>query len=136
MFNGTYTMISTTGEHRTFKIHTQPKGATFAPGARIVSILKGTDNNDDSNDWLSFGFVSPTGQVRVWKSRRGTEANPSFFDKCAAILTSYGEFGEKSRFVKFGIRIALEKRCIRCNRKLTNPTSLETGIGPECAQKA
>jgi hypothetical protein len=29
--------------------------------------------------------------------------------------------------------VQLSKRCLRCNRTLTTPESLERGIGPECA---
>lgn len=31
--------------------------------------------------------------------------------------------------------VMLSKRCVRCNRKLTNPESIKAGIGPECATK-
>jgi hypothetical protein len=30
-------------------------------------------------------------------------------------------------------RVESEARCLRCNRRLTHPESLVTGIGPECS---
>jgi hypothetical protein len=34
-----------------------------------------------------------------------------------------------------GCEVYHEGRCGRCNRKLTVPESIETGLGPECASK-
>lgn len=128
MFNGFYTVTSTSGEHRTFTVRTQPHHAAFAPCKRIVSILDGPDNNTDYTD---FGFVTDTG-IRVWKHYRG-ETEPSFYEKCAVMLWSLAERGADSPYAKRGMQMLLDKRCVRCNRRLTTPASIELGIGPECA---
>ena len=43
--NGRFTVTSTkTGEHRTFRIRTQPDDAKFAPKERVITLLIGPDN--------------------------------------------------------------------------------------------
>jgi len=43
---------------------------------------------------------------------------------------------DDSDYHRKGCTILREGRCIRCNRKLTHPDSILSGIGPECALKA
>ena len=126
-YNGTYTITAPSGEHRTFRVKTQAGDANFAPGQRIVELLVGQDNE---NDYKGFGFVSETG-IQVY--RRFRDNGKSFHELAAKMLWSLGTEGEASGYYAKGCRLLLEKRCMRCNRKLTNPTSILTGIGPECA---
>jgi len=125
IFNGKYTIISTTGEHRTFEIRTQAADAKFAPGSRIISMLVGSNND---SDYKGFGFVNDG--IKLWKSQ-----NTEFFQKVAAMIWSLLIEEENSPYHKFGIRIEVEKKCLVCNRTLTNPKSLETGVGPECGKR-
>lgn len=130
MFNGFYTITSPTGEHRTFQVKTQSEDAQFAAGKRIAMMLTGEDNEED---YQGFGFVTESGIV-VWKSKRG-QGERSFWEKVADVLWSLSEYNTNSPYAKRGFEILLDKRCYRCNRRLTNPMSIETGIGPECAQR-
>lgn len=123
MFNGFYTITSPTGGYRTFRILTQDLKEEFAPGKRIIGMLIGEDNEFDYKD---FGFVSDKG-IHVWKSQRN-----DFFLKCATMLWSLSELGDRSPYAKAGVALRLDKRCLKCNRRLTNPVSLDLGIGPEC----
>lgn len=126
-FNGTYTITSPSGEHRTFRIRTQPEDSNFAPGKRVVSLLIGPDNN---SDFKGFGFADENG-IHVWSRYRLSAVHVQY----AALLWSLATEGEASRFYAKGARILLEGRCVRCNRKLTHPVSIVTGIGPECAKR-
>lgn len=118
--NGCVTVVSKkTGDHRTFRVKTQADDASFAPNARIISILSGPDNE---NDYQGIGFVNENG-IRLWNSKR-TE----FFEKCMNILSNPDKF-------KDAVDIMFEAKCRVCNRKLTNPVSIESGIGPECAKR-
>lgn len=126
MFNGTYTVTSPTGEHRTFSVKTQAADAKFAAGKRVVALLTGSNNE---TDYTGFGFVTEAG-IQVWKSKQ-----TDFYLKVATMLWELGT-AEENRYTRKGFRLLLEKRCMRCNRKLTHPTSIETGIGPECAGRA
>lgn len=115
--NGTITVQSLkTGEHRTFKVSTVRHGAL--EGKRIVSMLVGADNE---NDYQGFGFVDDRG-ISVWQRKR-----TSFFETVANMLAFPDNWQDKARFL-------FEGRCRRCNRKLTHPESIDSGIGPECAK--
>jgi hypothetical protein len=117
--NGSVTINNPkTGQHRTFRIHTQYWGQNKEE-KRVAQLLIGPDN---TSDYQSFGFVV-NGQVKVWQKYHGTVretyakmlSNPQAFEAKGAIYLS-------------------ESKCRKCNRKLTDPTSIETGIGPVCAQ--
>ena len=118
--NGLFTVVSTrTGDHRTFRVRTQDKDAEFAPGKRIVGLLTGSDNE---TDYTSFAWADPEG-VKVWKRLRGTE-----FETFAAMLDDLPEHEAAGR-----VTVLAETTCRCCNRPLTNPESVLSGIGPICA---
>jgi hypothetical protein len=130
--NGTYTIQNTTtGEHKTFSIKTQKDDASFAPGKRVAALLIGANNE---TDYKGFAFVNDDSVV-VWASKRGQSA-PSSYDWFADML-NVKLLDKASRFGKeyCDYSCSVEKRCLRCNRKLTNPRSLESGYGPECEGK-
>ena len=59
--NGLFTVTNpNTGNHRTFRIVTQPENAKFAPNKRIVSVFRGT-GNDNPFHYEAFGFVTSRG---------------------------------------------------------------------------
>lgn len=125
--NGTLTVRSEiTGDHRTFRIHTQPDDAKFAPGERIVSLLSGSDNE---SDYIAFAFlrVSRNGKayVNVWRSKSGEQT-----EKLARLLEGLEHHVEAGR-----VTVHFATLCRRCNRKLTTPESIASGIGPICADK-
>lgn len=114
--NGSVTITSPTGEHRTFNIRTQPDDSRFAPGQRVVRLLTGPD------DWQGFGFVSDNGTIRVWKRYQGTAH------------ATYARMLERPEsFVAKGAEYLFSGRCRVCNRELTHPESIASGIGPVCA---
>jgi len=126
VFNGTYTIQSkTTGEHRTFKIHTQAADAEFAPGRRIVSLLSGPEN---TSDYAGFAFIDDDG-IRVWSSKRGQ----GLWETYAKMLWELSIDGAFSTWAAKGFTIMGEGRCIKCDRLLTTPESVASGIGPVCA---
>ncbi len=117
--NGCYTLHNTVKDtHRTFRIRTAKKGPL--EGQRIVELLTGQDN---TRDYTAFGFLNANG-ISVWNSKKtDTFVNyATFFFKllkgvpCPTVV------------------MKSEKRCIRCNRRLTHPVSIDNNIGPECAK--
>ena len=141
-FNGTYTFENTaTGKHRTLRIKTQRPDANFAPGARILSLMSGTDNE---THYTNFAFVQSNNKVNVWKSKRGN-GKKSAFEFYAALIakaaqalnagTDQEEIAGEFSFCDRTYKVTLAKRCLACNRKLTNPESLSRGFGPECAAR-
>ena len=126
VFNGTYTIHSgKTGEHRTFRISTQNEKAEFAPGKRIVALLTGPDNE---SDYTGFAFIDDQG-IHVWSKKR----DEGLWDQYAEMLWSLALDASFSPWAERGYRLMMEGRCVRCNRKLTEPESILTGIGPVCA---
>lgn len=120
--NGFYTIKNvTTGNHRTFRIKTQPEHSNFAAGKRIVGLLTGPDN---TANYRNFAFLADTG-IHVWQKFKGQDFE-IYADMLWKLLTA-----TTSRYHgKYSVHC--EKHCRRCNRVLTHPDSLNTGFGPEC----
>ena len=112
------------GTHRTFKIETVRGGGL--DDKRIISLMVGTDNH---NDFKGFGFVGEDGIVRVWKRLQGSNGERSMYERYADI------FDRPCHWASKGVTFTISLNCRRCGRKLTNPTSLATGLGPECVKK-
>lgn len=117
--NGVFTVKSAaTGEHRTFKVRTQPVDSQFAPGRRVVYLLVGADN---TSDYQGFAFVDG-GEVIPWRKHLGTVR-----EKYCWMLQ------ELQRHVAEGrVEVFVSCRCRVCNRTLTTPESVQSGIGPVC----
>lgn len=135
VFNGTFTIRNReTNEHRTFSIKTQPDDAQFAPGQRIVSLLTGPDN---THSYTGFAFINDNG-IHVWKSKsnRGSELYKGWtnWDWMAEMLWHIAANIPHPRFDVRRYELMHEGRCLKCNRKLTTPESIESGIGPICAR--
>jgi hypothetical protein len=119
--NGRITIVNpVTGGHRTFRIHTQAEDAKFAPGSRMLSLLVGGDNE---NDYKGFAFVNDDGRIVLWKRYREDGSYKTFADMIARMRVYRDQKG---------VEYLLEGRCRVCNRALTNPESVKTGIGPIC----
>ena len=132
IFNGSITIENeNTGEHRTFRIKTQKEDSKFAPNMRIVSLLNGPDN---WSNYQGFGFAFDDAGFKVWKSKRGN-GKPSAFEYFADMLNHFFGFNSRIDWTNKGYSCQIEKKCIVCNRKLTHPESLRTGIGPICANR-
>ena len=132
VFNGSITIENTaTGEHRTFQIKTQKDDAKFAPTMRIVSVLNGPDNYFN---YKGFGFAFEDKGVLVWKNKRGTDSR-SKFEVYADMINHFFGHDSARDWTAMGYTCTIEKKCLRCNRKLTHPESLRCGIGPVCGNR-
>jgi hypothetical protein len=144
--NGTFTLIWPDGRHKTFAIKTMESAekqkargkAPFAPGKRVISLMTGADNE---TSYTKFGFVYDN-RISIWPSIRAAVKpqarrvwNEGKIEDQVKLFWYLATLGEKSRFYAAGYRLEASKRCVVCNRKLTNPQSLETNIGPECAMR-
>ena len=126
LFNGTFTIQNKeTGKHRTFRVRTQKDTARFAPGKRIVALLNGPNNE---SDYQGFGFVGEC-SILVWFKKQGV-GGKSAYDWYGEMLWELATNPSSNLHDRYTIQT--EKRCLRCNRKLTHPDSLASGIGPEC----
>lgn len=117
--NGTITVESPSGEHRTFRIRTQPEKANFAPGERILSLLSGTD------EYKGLGFLKTTRKGRPYVVLFKKNRTPYLKKLIKVVL-----FPE--HYEALGCRFLYAGTCRACNRPLTNPASIDSGIGPIC----
>lgn len=121
--NGIYTLRFPCGSHRTFRVFTMREDARFAPGKRVIAMLIGPENAGFS-DYEKFGWVDDAG-IHVWK--RFQNQKQAEYARLLWMLATGCE-GD-------GYELLISKRCLRCNRTLTTPESIEMGIGPECREK-
>ena len=128
--NGFLTVTNeTSGQHRTFRVRTQKEDAKFAPGMRVVALLIGPDN---TSDYQGFGFVQDNGWITLWKRNRTPQYEG--LAKAVRLASRALEKGEETfQTPKATYSVKLSKRCRVCNRQLTTPKSIETGLGPKCA---
>jgi len=122
IYNGTYTINSPTGVYRTFKIRTVGKRSKMKEGTRIISIKEG-------HGYVGFGFVNEK-NIFVWNKMKD-----SFHTACADMIVDFSENPSGNKWVARGVEFLLSKRCKVCNKKLTTPESVESGIGPVCGRR-
>lgn len=118
MPNGIMTLTFPCGSHRIFRIFTKKATAKFAPGERICALLIGPDN---TTDYEPFAFVDDSG-IHVWK-RFKNQKQAEYAELIWMLATGCEADGHE---------LLISKRCLVCNRTLTDPLSLELGVGPTC----
>lgn len=139
-FNGAITVQNIhTGEHRTFKLVTQPEDSEFAPGQRVLSLLTGPNNEAD---YESFAFVDDEKGIAVWKRFRGQGGQKSAHEWYADMISGLSghhkttcDWSQPSAKAPEGYKLLVERHCLRCNRLLTTPDSIAMGMGPTCREK-
>lgn len=113
------TIVGKTARY-TYRIRKAKDGDLF-----FVSLLTGSDNQTD------YSYIGCLTDVRgFWttsKTRNPTSAPVYGFGWVMNHL--------RSGVVPAGMQIWHEGKCCRCARKLTDPASIERGIGPECLKK-
>tara|TARA_R110000772_G_scaffold66676_7_gene148385 strand:- start:4847 stop:5269 length:423 start_codon:yes stop_codon:yes gene_type:complete len=120
--NSTFTVVSKSTQTRyTFKIKTSRTGDVL-----FVSYL----NNTDSYKFLGTIFKNNATPYKYFHSRKHT--NPtSIVNKTFDWV--YRTIQEQNQSNFDLIELWHEGKCGRCGRKLTVPSSIESGIGPFCA---
>jgi len=130
LHNGTVTIESPRGGHRTFRVRTQRDDSAFAPGQRVAALLAGPENDSDDS-YQGFVFARDDGSYVVWRTKRRSAPTdpPSAWEVYADMLARPWIYEAR------GYRYLASRSCRRCNRRLTTPGSIEAGIGPECSTK-
>jgi hypothetical protein len=112
-----------TGSRFTFRIKA-PRGKIDEP-LRFVEVLTGSDNE---SDYTYLGVIDANGFRRTAKSRISADA-PS----ARAIAWAWPHIAAGS--LPDTLAVYHEGRCGRCARPLTDPVSIESGLGPECRRR-
>jgi hypothetical protein len=124
MFGGNATLTlesARTKVHYTYKITESDDGKCF-----FVSALTGADN---STDFKYIGYMREGGSFKwTGKSRLSPDA------PCVAAFKWFADRLDANK-LHSQLKVWHEGRCGVCNRKLTVPSSVASGIGPDCAEK-
>lgn len=117
-----------TGNRFTYRIE-QAGGPRLGPrpAPHFVSVLVGPDNG------RSYKFLGTIFEGRVY-----AHGKKSTIDKSAASAIAFAWVWRTLTGGRMHEQLAVyhEGRCGRCGRRLTTPESIETGLGPVCAQRA
>ena len=125
--NATVTLKSlTTGNRFTYKV-TKVKDSS---GMFFVGLMNGPDNE---NSYQYIGFIK-----EHFAGPRFTHGRKSRVGHDAPSVRAFDWVWKKlvQGSMPAQLQIWHEGRCGRCNRKLTVPESIKTGMGPECAGRA
>ena len=134
--NATLTLQSQrTGKHYTYKVKlakNRQEGAANAPLRWFVNLLSGPDN---TTDYTYIGLMEQRQEQENRLSFRLTRA--SQLGPKAGPVAGFSWFtrkvvAEDEKALTEKVHVFHEGRCGKCNRKLTDPTSISLGIGPVC----
>lgn len=99
----------------------------------FVKFLAGSDNTD-YRSYAYLGILNPTnGSVRLTAKsccKEGAMVHKVISRVLARLIANEGDVIKEA-----GWDVMHEGKCGRCGRMLTVPSSIESGIGPECAKK-
>lgn len=113
-----------TGERFTYEI---AKPENFH-GDFFASVMKGSDNETD------YRYIAMMSQVEL--RLRFTKGSKFAVDsKEARGLQFVLDVVAGRKVLPAGFELRRSTKCGRCGRKLTVPSSIDAGIGPECAEK-
>ena len=125
-----FTVANPKGERYTFKVTKKDpqEGSRYTTPTYFVALLTGSDNE---NDYTYMGILNAgAGTVRLTaKSAYKEDSTPVRVAQWVIGLTWRGQE------IPAGYFLQHEGKCGRCGRTLTVPSSLVTGLGPECAGK-
>lgn len=119
--DGFYQVIMDGNTNFIFRIRTHGADEKVRPGQQIIALAK----HFGSRTFTSFGVIregSIAFQFRRWKRQEYNDAVLTAAKLVMGDTETAGQLYARS----FG-------RCYVCNRPLTDPHSLATGIGPDCA---
>jgi hypothetical protein len=124
-----FTVQSPTGNHYTFKVRKKAGDPTgqYRTDAYFVSCLHGSMSTPSTERrWDYMGMLNPdTFEVRL--TRNSKYAPTDLQVKVAKVALK--RLGDEAASTW---DIMHEGHCGRCGRELTDPTSLDRGIGPDC----
>jgi hypothetical protein len=143
--NAVFTIKSLkTGKHFTYKVAQKQvedhDGKMIRTGQFFVRVLAGPDNQD----WAAsqyIGFMKSfwaadylrEGKDPLIAGKKGKKNAPSFI-ALQWVLKKLSTPTDIDCIDDWSVEIMHEGRCCRCNRALTHPDSIKTGVGPECAK--
>lgn len=124
--NATITLLSrVTLQRFTYKIRQPDENKPH-----FVGLLRGADNENDFQFMGTIFKGSHLAQSSYVPGRSSRIGHESFSSKAFIWFWKHLRKGE----LPDSLEVWHEGRCGRCGRKLTVPSSIESGMGPECAR--
>lgn len=128
--NATFTIDTPDNGHRTYKVEHVEATERWAE-SYFVKLLTGSDNE---SDYSYIGKLDTfTGQVTT--TTKSKIAQDSYAMRLLNRILARIWSDDHEAYTKHGFAVHHEGTCGRCGRKLTVPSSIESGIGPECSKK-
>lgn len=126
--NAVFTLVSNkTSTRYTFNVKiSKPKREGDKP-VFFVSLLTGPNNKDD---YTYLGYVPAAGAQLKLSSKSRMQANSGPVAGFMWMLNNLYRGG-----ISKAVQVWHEGRCGRCCRPLTVPSSIATGLGPDCAEQ-
>ena len=125
----TFTLHNTERDtHLTFKTR-RPKGWTVESPV-LIDLMVGKDN---SSDFGFIGSVSPRGFYKASTKSKVEGDVKVVADRTLVWLLTKLNHGVD---LPEALEIKGASKCCRCSKKLTNPDSIDDGMGPSCRKKA
>lgn len=129
--NATFTIETPDAEHMTFRVRRVEPTERFPKPAYFVSTLIGPCNE---TNYIYVGKLDDfTGQVST--TAKSEQWRDTFRFRLLNRILCRVWGGEHAAFESYGYRLMHCGKCGRCGRKLTVPSSIDSGIGPECARQ-
>lgn len=120
--DGYYTVSFGDGTHMTLRLRPHWDEREAARGAQVAAYLNGPDNG---SDYAKFAFLSGR-RAQVWR-KFDPNGRPA---RALRILLGMPDPGDAGRAYA-----AASGNCWRCGKLLTDPVSIQTGLGPICRSK-
>lgn len=129
-----FTVANPTGDRYTFKVTRKDpqEGSRYTKPTYFVALLTGSDNE---NDYTYMGLLS-VNEAGTWAEVKLTKASRYKADSTPVKVANW-VMVQMMRGLSLpdGYFLGHEGKCGRCGRTLTVPSSLITGLGPDCAAK-
>lgn len=126
-----FTIQEPDGKHHTFRI-TRKDPENGYPEAWFVGFLSGPDN---TRNYTYLGKLDRF-TFQVSTTAKSEQYRDSFKLKLLNRVLTRIYAGDAESIEQHGYKVHHEGKCCRCGRALTVPESIESGIGPECAQRS
>lgn len=119
-----------TKPHYTYRVRHKEASRDW-PEAYFVQLLTGPEN---TKDFSYIGMLNPdSGELRL--TAKSPLKDDSWPVKLFRRTTTNIWANTQDRITSAGFKLHHEGRCGRCGRVLTVPSSIESGIGPECIKR-
>ena len=127
--DATFTVALPDGGHYTYRVQ-HIKANDRWPESYFVKLLTGPDNE---SSYTYMGKLDPVSSL-THTTAKSAYRDDSLVVRLLNRVLARVWANDHAAYETHGYRTHHEGRCGRCGRKLTVPSSIESGIGPECAR--